>query len=75
MSGEVWEWTADGYHTSYDGAPDDGSAWENPAGTTRVNRGGSWDFDEWVVHAYDRNQTGAGAHSDDLGFRPARSLR
>jgi formylglycine-generating enzyme required for sulfatase activity len=72
MAGEVWEWTADGYHGSYEGAPADGSAWADAGLETPVNRGGSWDFDERVVHAYDRNRAAAGAHSDDLGFRPAR---
>ena len=27
MVGNVWEWTQDCYHTSYNGAPTDGSAW------------------------------------------------
>jgi formylglycine-generating enzyme required for sulfatase activity len=41
MSGNVYEWTQDRYHGNYQGAPDDGSAWES-GGRFRVLRGGSW---------------------------------
>ncbi len=40
MYGNVAEWVQDWYHTSYDGAPRDGSAWLDPAGIDRVRRGG-----------------------------------
>ncbi len=72
MAGEVWQWTADGYHRSYEGAPADGSAWQDPYSKARVNRGGSWDYHERVIRSYDRNQTEGSARSDDLGFRPAK---
>jgi formylglycine-generating enzyme required for sulfatase activity len=42
MSGNVWEWVEDWYHSTYTGAPSDGSAWVTPTGTSRVLRGGSW---------------------------------
>jgi formylglycine-generating enzyme required for sulfatase activity len=44
MSGNVWEWCEDDWHSNYTGAPTDGSAWvDNPRGTSRMLRGGSWD--------------------------------
>ena len=43
MHGNVWEWVEDDWHDSYEGAPDDGSAWiDKPRGSDRVVRGGSW---------------------------------
>jgi len=43
MHGNVWEWVEDDWHESYNGAPADGGAWvDNPRGSDRVGRGGSW---------------------------------
>jgi formylglycine-generating enzyme required for sulfatase activity len=42
MHGNVWEWVQDEWHDTYDGAPVDGSAWEDGVGAIRVSRGGSW---------------------------------
>ena len=43
MHGNVWEWCEDDYHSSYDKAPTDGSAWiDEPRGKSRILRGGSW---------------------------------
>jgi len=45
MSGNVWEWTEDCWHESYQYVPSDSSAWrESHEGdcNLRVLRGGSW---------------------------------
>jgi formylglycine-generating enzyme required for sulfatase activity/uncharacterized caspase-like protein len=43
MHGNVWEWCQDVWHSNYDGAPVDGSAWVNGGNSKyRVVRGGSW---------------------------------
>jgi formylglycine-generating enzyme required for sulfatase activity len=43
MSGNVWEWVEDEFHTSYSGAPTNGSAWvDNSWASFRVWRGGSF---------------------------------
>jgi formylglycine-generating enzyme required for sulfatase activity len=46
MHGNVWEWCLDHWHGSYEGAPEDGSAWlSRDQNSFRVLRGGSWDDD------------------------------
>ena len=45
MHGNVWEWCLDHMHSSYEGAPCDGSGWEDPQAPKeqqRITRGGSW---------------------------------
>jgi formylglycine-generating enzyme required for sulfatase activity len=45
MHGNVWEWCLDDWHSSYKGAPIDGSPWINKTSKTdvaKVLRGGSW---------------------------------
>jgi formylglycine-generating enzyme required for sulfatase activity len=75
MAGNAWEWVQDWYHDSYEGAPADGSAWESPAGSGRVVRGGSWNFDvAGIFRAGYRNYFGPGAQGIILSLRPARSL-
>jgi CheY-like chemotaxis protein len=45
MHGNVLEWCLDSAHSSYEGGPYDGSAWEDPPAPKieqRITRGGSW---------------------------------
>ena len=44
MSGNLWEWCRDAYAPDYQGAPTDGSARQGPPGSSRVLRGGAWDY-------------------------------
>ena len=41
MHGNVGEWVQDEWHDYYDGAPTDGSVWEDGDGYYRIERGGS----------------------------------
>jgi formylglycine-generating enzyme required for sulfatase activity len=43
LSGNVHEWTLDKWHSNYDGAPTDGTAWTSGGSSDRVIRGGGWD--------------------------------
>lgn len=42
MHGNVTEWCQDTLHKNYEGAPTDGSAWEDNYYYERMRRGGSW---------------------------------
>lgn len=73
VHGNVFEWTQDCWNASYEGAPDDGSAWD-PGNCDRVLRGGSWAaYAEWQRSAY-RHRSNPGVRANDCGFRVARTL-
>ncbi|WP_242042013.1 formylglycine-generating enzyme family protein [Alkalinema sp. FACHB-956] len=72
MHGNVWEWCADHWHDSYEGATIDGSAWvDQDVGEDRsyVLRGGSWSSLPMRCRSASRNLTVAGARNFILGFR------
>ena len=72
MSGNVWEWCQDWYHSNYNGAPDDGSAWEDPVGSDRVSRGGSWSCYASGCRSAYRIAFSPGNSFFNLGFRLSR---
>jgi formylglycine-generating enzyme required for sulfatase activity len=77
MSGNVWEWTADCWHDSYEGAPQDGAAWGEENGgdcARRVVRGGSWNGSPQNLRSSGRIRYGSDAAYVNLGFRLARGL-
>ncbi len=73
MSGNVWEWTADSYHDSYNGAPNDGSEWSGD-GAKRVLRGGSWFYSPQITRAALRISDSPADRSSGFGFRVSRTL-
>jgi formylglycine-generating enzyme required for sulfatase activity len=71
MSGNVWERTADCWHTDYAGAPADGSAWVEASCPDRVIRGSYWGVPR-VGHFTRYRAIAADAYSGTgLGFRLA----
>ena len=75
MLGNVWEWVEDCAHPDYQGAPTDGSAWNDEEGCAeRVLRGGAWDDGEQRVRAASRHRLRLQERSDLVGFRVVRTL-
>ena len=72
--GNVWEWTQDCSNASYEGAPDDGGAWESGECLRRVLRGGSWSNYPRHLRSAVRYWDTAGLRVDINGFRHARTL-
>ena len=75
MHGNVWEWVQDVMHDSYEGAPLDGSAWEEGGERARrILRGGSWLYNPRYLRSALRNGFSAVMSNDIVGFRVAREL-
>lgn len=71
MHGNVQEWNRDCWHDNYLGAPNDGSAWANPACMRRVIRGGSWATPVTDIRAGARSWQRRRVATDRIGFRVA----
>ena len=69
MSGNVWEWCLDKWHSDYNGAPDDGSAWVDDSISFRVVRGGSWYDSAGSCRVSYRGGYSPGFRSGNAGFR------
>jgi formylglycine-generating enzyme required for sulfatase activity len=70
LHGNVWEWCLDHWHQNYDGAPIDGSAWtEGGDSSSRVLRGGSWNFIPWSCRSANRHKYAHDGKNFDFGFR------
>jgi formylglycine-generating enzyme required for sulfatase activity len=74
MVGNVWEWTQDCYHGSYNGAPTDGSAWTSGDCYLRVLRGGSWRNTPRGLRSALRDWLASDSRLDLHGFRVGRTL-
>lgn len=72
--GNVWEMTADCWHFSYAGAPDDGSAWRQGDCSRIVLRGGSFGDHAVDLRSATRLRSYAGTRTIIIGFRLVREL-
>ena len=82
VHGNVEEWVQDCWHDTYDGAPNDGTAWEDGCtySTYRVARSGFFGSNEWGIRSAARVgrgpvNYGPGYRTYFLGFRIVKSLR
>ncbi|MFM0624932.1 SUMF1/EgtB/PvdO family nonheme iron enzyme [Paraburkholderia xenovorans] len=75
MNGSVWEWTADCWHNSYQGAPADGHAWDSPGCEMRVIRGGSWREGGGYMLSATRFKYSSGVRQSQDGFRVVKDLK
>jgi len=73
MSGNVCELCQDWYHSDYSVAPSNGDAWESPAGSDRVVRGGGWSNYGYGCRSADRNDVIPSWAGNTFGFRLSRS--
>jgi formylglycine-generating enzyme required for sulfatase activity len=71
MHGNVWEWCQDDWHSDYEGAPTDGSAWlsSEESSDTKLLRGGSWNYDPGYCRSAYRNSFYLDSDGDVIGFR------
>jgi len=74
VHGNVREWVQDCWNESYQGAPQDGRAWESGDCRRRVLRGGSWDIEPWNLRLAVRSRDTTTNRWSNSGFRLARTL-
>jgi formylglycine-generating enzyme len=74
MLGNVANWVEDCYVDSYSGTPTDGSPNTSGACTSRVVRGGSWNFNPRSDRAADRFNGDPVSRSGSIGLRLARTI-
>ena len=78
VHGNMFEWTRDCWHSSYHGAPDNGSAWMDEGNNVncerRVLRGGSWSGRPADIRSAARSNNDANFKSIFIGFRVVRVL-
>jgi len=73
MLGNVWEWCADPWHSSYKNAPIDGSVWDQGGeNSLRVIRGGAWSGKPKYVRSTFRFSYSREDCYYDVGFRLSR---
>jgi formylglycine-generating enzyme required for sulfatase activity/predicted Ser/Thr protein kinase len=74
MHGNIWEWCEDNWHSNYNGAPTDGSAWVDNENNYRMLRGGSWYNNPDFCRSADRYNLTRDIRNFYYGFRVVLSL-
>jgi formylglycine-generating enzyme required for sulfatase activity len=71
MHGNVWEWCYDTWHSNYNGAPVDGSAWTTGEdnNSSSILRGGSWDGNTDYCRSANRHANPRVNIYNNIGFR------
>ncbi len=69
VHGYLWEWCADAWHGTYEGAPSDGRVWPGDAPERRVLRGGSWKDAAGLLTSSYRRAAESGLRDDAVGLR------
>ena len=73
VHGNAAEWTEDCWKDNYNGAPADGSAWTSGDCSSRVQRGGTWDYYPQNLRSAFRAPSDPLLRYDAVGFRVART--
>jgi formylglycine-generating enzyme len=74
MLGNVWQWMADCWNETYDGAPNDGRALTTGNCTLRALRGASWFINPGYLRAASRVWGTPDDRIFSSGFRVARTI-
>ena len=74
MSGNVWEWTLDWWHESYDDAPKSADPWLSPASSKRVLRGGGFHDGADELTSANRSSASPTDQSSGVGARCVRPV-
>ena len=74
MHGNVWEWVQDEWHENYNGAPSDGTVWEDGNSSDRVSRGGSWYCNTEFCRSAGRFRREPESRFGNLGLSPLEGI-
>ena len=75
MLGNVWEWTEDCWHATYDGAPSVGGVWAGGDCGLRALRGGSLSDAASTLRVSHRYNSSPANYGNNVGFRCIREMQ